>query len=118
MRAALLHGAVSALVTLALVALYHHWIVLPSLRLGMVDVAEVYRVKEAEFTAIVTKSTSDAERDRAMGMARAFAQRLPMALDELPGECGCLVMLKGAVAAPSPRAVDLTARLKAKLEPR
>lgn len=118
MRAALLHGCLSVLVSLASVALYHHGVALPSLRLGMVDVAEVYRLKEAEFTAIVTKSTSDAERERAMGLARAFAQRLPMALDELPGECGCLVMLKGAVAAPSPRTVDLTAHLKAKLEPR
>jgi conjugal transfer pilin signal peptidase TrbI len=35
-------------------------------------------------------------------MARAFAQRLPLALDELPRECNCLVILKTAVAGPTP----------------
>lgn len=118
MKAIIVQTSLALLAATALIAAYHHWIVRPSLRLGLVDVGEVYRLKEAEFTAIVTKSASDAERERAMGLARAFAQRLPAALDELPVECGCLVMLKSAIAAPSPRAIDLTAHLKAKLEPR
>lgn len=118
MRATLYQAVVAMAISAAAVAIYHHWIVRPSLRLGLVDVGEVYRLKEAEFTAIVTKSSSDGERERAMGLARVFAQRLPLALDELPGECGCLVMLKSAVAAPSPRAIDLTAHLKAKLDQR
>jgi hypothetical protein len=42
-------------------------------------------------------------------MARSFSQRLPLALDELPRECGCLVVLKTAVAGPTPNTVDLTA---------
>ncbi|WP_418319595.1 hypothetical protein [Piscinibacter sakaiensis] len=116
MKAALLQAGLSLAISAASVSIYHHWFVRPSLRLGLVDVAEVYRLKEAEFTAIVTQSTSEGERERAMGLALVFAQRLPLALDELPGECGCLVMLKSAVAAPSPRAIDLTAHLKAKLD--
>lgn len=118
MRDDLLQAVVALAMSAAAVATYHHWVVRPSLRLGLVDVGEVYRLKEAEFTAIVTKSSSDGERERAMGLARVFAQRLPLALDELPAECGCLVMLKSAVAAPSPRAIDLTAHLKAKLDQR
>jgi hypothetical protein len=118
MRAAILQALLAVVTAAGLIAAYHHWVVTPALRFGLVDVGEVYRLKEAEFTAIVTKASSDAERERAMSLARAFAQRLPTALDELPAECGCLVMLKSAVAAPSPRAMDLTAQLKAKLEPR
>jgi hypothetical protein len=116
MKAALLHAGLAALLCAVSVASYHHMVVRPAMRIGMVDVGEVYRLKEAEFTAIVTKSATDGERERAMGLAKVFAQRLPEALDELPAECRCLVMLRSAVAAPSPQAVDLTARLKAKLE--
>jgi hypothetical protein len=88
----------------------------PAQIVGIVDVGEVYRQKEAEFTLILTKAGSDDERQKAMVMARAFAQRLPVALEELPRECGCLVVLKSAVAGPTPRTLDLTAHLKRKVE--
>ena len=39
-----------------------------------------------------------------------------MALEELPRECGCLVVLKSALAGPTPRTVDLTAQLRRKVE--
>ena len=97
-------------------AAYDRWIVRPALRVGVVDVGEVYRQKEAEFTLILTKAGNDDERQRAMVMARRFAQRLPTALDELPRECGCLVVLKSAVAGDAVRTVDLTAHLKTKVE--
>jgi len=118
MNALLLHGAVSVLTVAASIAAYDRWIVRPALRVGVVDVGEVYRQKEAEFTLILTKAGSDDERQKAMAMARVFAQRLPMALDELPRECGCLVVLKSAVAGATPRTVDLTSHLKQKLEER
>ena len=116
MRAVLFQGATTLLTVAASLAAYDHWIVRPALRLGIVDVGEVYRQKEAEFTLILTKANSDDERQKAMAMARVFAQRLPVALDELPGECGCLVVLKSAVAGTTPRTVDLTAHLKHKVE--
>lgn len=118
MRALLLHGALSVLTAAAALAAYDHWVVRPALRVGIVDVGEVYRQKEAEFTLILTKAGSDDERRDAMAMARRFAQRLPAALDELPRECGCLVVLKSAVAGATPRTVDLTAYLKHKVEER
>lgn len=97
-------------------AAYDRWIVRPALRVGVVDVGEVYRQKEAEFTLILTRAASDDERQMAMAMARRFAQRLPTALDELPRECGCLVVLRSAVAGDAMRTVDLTAHLKTKVE--
>ncbi len=116
MKAVLLQALVALLVVAAALAAYDRLVVRPAQIVGVVDVGEVYRQKEAEFTLILTKANSDDERQRAMAMARSFAQRLPVALEELPRECGCLVVLKSAVAGPTPRTLDLTAHLKRKVE--
>jgi NAD(P)H-nitrite reductase large subunit len=102
-------------VVAAALLLYDRQVLRPALRIGTVDVGEVYRQKEAEFTQMLTKAGSDEDRQRAMLMARAFAQRLPTALEELPRDCGCLVVLKGAVAGVTPHTVDLTAQLRQKV---
>ena len=115
LRQTLLQAGVAALVAGAALAGYDRWVVRPALRVGVVDVGEVYRQKEAEFTQLLTRATGDEERQQALQMARTFAQRLPVALEELPRECGCLVMLSSAVAAPSTGVVDLTARLRRKV---
>lgn len=116
MKTLLLQALVSMLVVSAALAAYDRLVIRPGQLVGVVDVGEVYRQKEAEFTLILTKAGSDGERDKAMVMARAFAQRLPLALEELPRDCGCLVVLKSAVAGPTPRTLDLTAHLKRKVE--
>jgi len=102
-------------VVAAALAAYDRWVLRPALVIGVVDVAEVYRAKEAEFTQILTKASSEEDRQKALFMARAFAQRLPLALDELPRECNCLVILRTAVAGPTPNTVDLTAQLRRKV---
>ena len=116
----LAHGLATLFVVAASLAAYDRWVLRPALVVGVVDVAEVYRAKEAEFTQILTKTLSqphsEEDRQKALSMARAFAQRLPAALDELPRECGCLVLLKTAVAGPTPNTVDLTAQLRRKVE--
>ena len=124
MKATVLHWLAQSLVTLFVVAAslaaYDRWVLRPALVIGVVDVAEVYRAKEAEFTQILTKTLSqphsEEDRQKALSMAKTFAQRLPAALDELPRECGCLVLLKTAVAGPTPNTVDLTAQLRRKVE--
>ncbi len=124
MKATVLHWLAQSLVTLFVVAAslaaYDRWVLRPALVVGVVDVAEVYRAKEAEFTQILTKTLnqphSEEDRQKALSMAKTFAQRLPAALDELPRECGCLVLLKTAVAGPTPNTVDLTAQLRRKVE--
>ena len=103
------------LATCGLVA-YDRIVVRPGRLVGVVDVSEVYRTKEAEFAALLTASKSDDERQRALELARAFATRLPAALDELPVDCQCLVMLKSAVAGNTANTIDLTALLKAKVD--
>jgi|SRR5471032_1529392 len=95
---------------------YERMVAGPARLIGVVDVGEVYRLKETEFTQIVTRTTSEDERQKALMMARRFAQRLPLALEELPRECQCLVVVRSAVAGVPPNAVDLTASLKHKVE--
>ena len=115
----LTQGLVTLLVVAASLTAYDRWVLRPALVIGVVDVAEVYRAKEAEFTQILTKAlsqpASEEDRQKALFMARAFAQRLPLALDELPRECNCLVILRTAVAGPTPNTIDLTAQLRRKV---
>ena len=109
------HGLLTLLVVSAALTTYDRFVLRPALIIGVVDVADVYRAKEAEFTQILTKASSEDDRQKALFMARSFAQRLPVALEELPRECGCLVVLKAAVAGATPNTVDLTAALRRKV---
>jgi hypothetical protein len=106
--------AVALVVAAASLLAYDRLVVRPSLRVGIVDVAAVYRAKEAEFAQLL-KAHADPDRDKALLLARDFARRLPLALEELPRECGCLVVIRSAVAGPSANSVDLTAALTRKL---
>jgi hypothetical protein len=95
---------------------YDRVVVRPAQVIGVIDLGEVYRIKEREFTETVTKAgASDLERQKALAMAEQFAKVLPQAIDELPGDCRCLVLLRTALAAHTPNTVDLTPHLKRKL---
>ena len=111
----LIHATFALLIMLGTLAAYDRMVVRPAQRVGVVDVGEVYRQKEAEFTQLLTRATNDADREKAFALARSFSQRLPAALEELPRDCACLVVLKSAVAGRTPRTVDLTALLQQKL---
>ncbi len=95
---------------------YDRLVIRPARTIGLVDLAEVYRTKEDEFTRRLTAAHTEEERQATLQMAKAFAQRLPVALESLPAECGCLVVLKASVAGPTPYTVDLTARLRQRVE--
>jgi len=112
----LVSAVLSVLIVAAGLALYDHTVIRPALVIGMVDVAEVFRAKEAEFTQILTKTTLEEDRQKALLMARTFAQRLPVALEELPRDCCCMVVLKSAVAGPTPHTRDLTPLLRRKVD--
>ncbi|MES2260953.1 MAG: hypothetical protein V4724_20740 [Pseudomonadota bacterium] len=120
MNATFVRLPASALVAAFLIAIallaYDRLVVRPMALIGVVDVGEVYRLKEAEFTRLVTKASSENERQQALLIARQFAQRLPVALEELPHDCQCLVVVRTAVAGAPPHAVDLTSLLKHKVD--
>jgi hypothetical protein len=58
----LAQGLVTLFVVAASLAAYDRWVLRPALVIGVVDVAEVYRAKEAEFTQILTKALSQPAR--------------------------------------------------------
>lgn len=112
--------AINALVAAALLGgglyAYHRSMIAPAQRLGVVDVAEIWRVKEKQFADALGGGAKDAEQTTAMEIARSFAERLSPALEELAGECGCLVLARSAVVVQGSNVVDLTPALKRKLE--
>jgi hypothetical protein len=112
----LLDCLIAVVVSGALLAAYDHWVIRPARLVGVVDVGDIYRQKEAQFTSALTQAGSDEERQKALEMARRFSKQLPLALEELPRDCQCLVVLRSAIAAPAPHTMDLTALLKHKLE--
>lgn len=83
---------------------------------GVVDLAAVYREKEEAFAKIIgnDKATED-ERNKAVSSAQAFAKALPIALEALSQECGCVVLMGNAVASRSAQVQDLTPLLRAKV---
>ncbi|KIF81620.1 hypothetical protein [Noviherbaspirillum autotrophicum] len=106
----------TVLIVAIALALYDRLIFQPSRQIGVVDVGEVYRAKEAQFAQRLTHGSNEQERQQAILLARQFAQRLPAALDELPRECRCLVVVKSSIIGSSTHLVDLTPLLKRKVD--
>ena len=116
MKQLALQVAVCVLVMACGLLAFDRFVVRPSQVIGIVDVSEVYRIKEAEFASLITAGRSEDERQKAVELASSFARRLPLALEELPRDCRCLVVLKSAVAGRSANTLDLTALLKTKVD--
>ena len=108
--------ALSALVTAGSLLAYDRLVVKPAQVIGVVDIAEIYRLNEAKFTGLMSAGKSAEEHQKAMDVAIRFAQRLPDAMDEVAVDCRCLVVAQTALAGRSPRTRDLTPLLKAKLD--
>ena len=118
MRSYPITAALCLLISACCLLGYDYFIARPARTIGIVDVADVYRAKESEFANFLTASKSDSERDKALAMASDFAKRLPVALEELPQACDCLVVLNSAVAGRSRNTIDLTGLLRDRLAAR
>ena len=99
--------------TAAGLAAYHAWHGGNTYRkIAVLDVAEIYRLKEAEFSALLMKpGGSEAERAKAIELARTFGTQLSELTQRLPTECDCLVLTKAAVVG-SRDVIDLTPEVK------
>ena len=106
---ALLVG-VNALVSAGLIALAQVWLAperAPAL--AVVDVAELYRLKEAQVaTLLVKRDASDEERAGALRRAADFGTEVTALFQALPDECRCVVLARGAVVGATPPLRDLT----------
>lgn len=109
--------ALNALVSVALLTAGAHWAFRSQkTAFAVLDVAELYRVKESQVAAIlVNHAVSEAERTAAMTRAAAFSTELTALIEALPEECRCLVLARGAVIGATPPLPDLTADVRRRL---
>ena len=92
----LANALLSALIVLA----YALWFAPASApRLAVLDVGELYRMKETQVAKVLVKLDATHE-DRALALQRASAFGLEMTnlIQSLPDECHCLILARGAVA--------------------
>lgn len=98
-KAGILILVANALISAALVLGHAAW-VSPAepQRLAVLDVAEIYRLKETQVTTVLTKrDATDEERTRALSGAGGFGIELGKLIHVLADECRCLVLARGAV---------------------
>ena len=120
MKPVALSVALNALLLLLALIAYDQVARTRELRVAVVDVAAVYRWKEAQFTALLTQPGTDVRAEaNAPQLAAEFARELPKALDDIAAECRCLLLTRAVLAGPpehvAAHVADLTATLKQKL---
>jgi hypothetical protein len=113
---ALLVG-VNALLSIVLIALTHLWFEpRHSPTLAVLDVAELYRLKESQITTVlVNGEASDAQRANALRHAARFGTEVSSLLQTLPSECRCIVLARGAVVGTASQLPDLTPDVRRRL---
>ena len=116
-RQAALLVATNAALTLAFLGTYAHWLApAHAPALAVLDVGELYRLKESQVAAVLVKrDASDAERASALKRAAAFGVEITTLIETLPQECRCLILTRGAVVGPASRLPDLTPDVRRRL---
>ena len=109
--------ALNALVSVALLAVGAHWMLRSQkAAFAVLDVAELYRLKESQVSAVlVNHTTSETERAAAIRRAAAFGTELTALIEALPQECGCLILARGAVVGATAPLPDLTPNVRRRL---
>ena len=107
----------NALLTAGLLSGYALWIApARAPRLAVLDVGELYRLKEMQVTAVLMKrDASEEERASALKAAGTFSNEVTSLLQALHEECRCLVLARGAVIGQPQALPDLTADLRRRL---
>lgn len=109
--------ALNTLVSVALLAVGAHWMLRSQkAAFAVLDVAELYRLKESQVAAVlVNHTTSETERAAAITRAAAFGTELTALIEALPQECRCLIMARGAVVGATAPLPDLTPNVRRRL---
>ena len=106
----------NALACVALIASYGLWLAPRPPKLAVLDVGELYRLKEAQVTAVLMKrDATDAERATALQRASTFGSEVTHLLDALPSECRCLILARGALVGSATTLSDLTPEVRRRL---
>ena len=87
-----------------------------SARTAVLDIGELYRLKETQFaTVLVKRDSTDEDRALALKRAAAFGLEVTNLIQSLPDECRCLILARGAVVGPAPLLPDLTPEVRRRL---
>lgn len=107
----------NALAAGVLISAYALWFAPPRPpRLAVLDVGELYRLKEAQVTTLLVKrDATEDERTTALRHASAFGMELTHLIESLPGECRCLILARGALVGPANELPDLTPEVRRRL---
>lgn len=114
----LAQAAIALALALAVLWAYDRLVTQPlrlAQRIGLVDVQAIVKAQEMEYARLMGAGSSVQDHERAALLASQLSERLPPALDELPQDCQCLVVLKGMVVGRPAHSVDLTSYLQTKL---
>ena len=108
---------INALVSVAIVLVYALWLSPPPLpRLAVLDVAELYRLKESQVAAVIVRpDATNEERLTALKRAHAFGTEITALIQALPEECRCLVFARGALVSHESLLTDLTPEVRRRL---
>ena len=110
-------ASLNALVSAAFLVAYAVWFAPPSPpRLAILDVAELYRLKETQVAAvIVRRDATDEDRLGALKRAHAFGAEMTAMIQALPEECRCLIFARGALVSHDSVLPDLTPEVRRRL---
>ena len=116
-RTAALLVLANALLSALIIVAYALWIApVVAPRLAVLDVGELYRLKETQVAKVLVKlDASEADRALALQRASAFGLELTNLIQSLPEECHCLILARGAVVGPAPLLPDLTPDVRRRL---
>ena len=117
LKAALVVMSANALVCVTLITSYALWIA-PSRapRLALLDVAELYRLKEREIAAILLQSDATEEtRTQALKRASGFGVEITALIEQLPRECRCVILARGAIIGSAEILPDMTPAVRQRL---
>ncbi len=101
---------VNALLSATMIFVYAAWIAPPRTpRLAVLDVAELYRLKETQVAAqLVKPDSTDADRAAILKSVKGFGAEVIRVVQALPQECRCLILARGALIGEDSQLPDLT----------
>ena len=108
---------INALLSAVMIFIYATWIVPPRMpRLMVLDVAELYRLKETQVTAqLVKPDATDADRTAILKSVQGFGVEVTRLIQALPEACGCLILARGALIGKDTELPDLTPDVRRRL---